>query len=65
MSSSLCAFLLARIAEDEQLARAACEKEQDKPAPAEHWRWETEDDDVVPDEQLRHEDEWWSSIQLG
>jgi len=42
-------YLLERIAEDEQIARAACERDD----VAEHWQWETVDtDQVVPDEGL-------------
>lgn len=48
MSDDLVAFLLARIAEDEQLARMACIKGH-----PEHWQWvATETDEPVLDADL-------------
>jgi len=42
----MAAYLLARIAEDERVARAACSRDD----VAEHWQWVTVDtDQVVPD----------------
>lgn len=50
MSDDMITFLLARIEEEQQLARVACTRGQGQP---EHWQWvATETDEPVPDTDL-------------